>query len=241
MALTELKFKRPHIKLTGTLVCRTGLRIGGSKEDIEIGGMDNPILRDPVDKLPYMPGSSLKGKMRSLLEYKYDRVGWKYDSRQNRVYQDTRGGEPCGCGQKLDACPVCTLFGPHMNTRHELGPSRIIVRDAHITDESKHELEKLAKDGLQYAEVKTEVSIDRTMGTASRAGPRSVERVPKGTKFDLNISLRIFEGDDEGEMLNLVKEGLRLMQEDYLGGSGTRGYGWVKIEDFAVDGHGEAL
>lgn len=225
MALTELKFKRPHIKLTGTLVCRTGLRIGGSKEDIEIGGMDNPIIRDPLSKLPYVPGSSLKGKLRSALEYKEGKVGAE--------------GNPCGCARP--DCMVCTIFGPHRQPVHDLGPSRIVVRDALLTQDSKTELGKLLEEGLQYAEVKTENTIDRRTGVARKGGLRQTERVPAGAKFDLNISLRIFEGDDEGEMLNLVKEGLRLMQEDYLGGSGTRGYGWVKIEDFAVDGHGEAL
>ncbi len=225
MALTELKFKRPHIKLTGTLVCRTGLRIGGSKEDIEIGGMDNPILRDPLSKLPYIPGSSLKGKLRSALEYKEGKVGVE--------------GNPCGCAEP--DCMVCTIFGPHLRPTHGLGPTRIIVRDALPTPDSKIELGKLLEEGLQYAEVKTENIIDRRTGVARRGGLRQVERVPAGTKFDLNISLRIFEGDDEGKLLNFVKEGLRLMQEDYLGGSGTRGYGWVKIEDFTIDGHDEAL
>jgi CRISPR-associated protein Csm3 len=214
-----------HIALSGTLVCRTGLRIGGSKENIEIGGMDNPILRDPLSKLPYIPGSSLKGKLRSSLEYKYRKVG---------AY-----GNPCGCAQPN--CMVCTVFGPHLQPVHDLGPARIIVRDALLTPDSKAELEKLLEEGLQYAEVKTENIIDRRTGVARRGGLRNVERVPAGTKFDLNTSLRIFDGDDEGEILSFVKEGLRLMQEDYLGGSGTRGYGWVKIENFAVNGHNEAL
>ncbi|MFW0861812.1 MAG: type III-A CRISPR-associated RAMP protein Csm3 [Dethiobacter sp.] len=225
MALTELKFKRPHIKLTGALVCRTGLRIGGSKEDIEIGGIDNPILRDPLSRLPYIPGSSLKGKLRSSLEYKEGKVGAE--------------GNPCGCAEP--DCMVCTIFGPHLRPTHGLGPTRIIVRDALLTADSKTRLEGMLEEGLQYAEVKTENIIDRRTGVARRGGLRQMERVPTGTKFDINISLRIFEGDDEGRILNFVKEGLRLMQEDYLGGSGTRGYGWVKIEDFTIDGHDEAL
>jgi CRISPR-associated protein Csm3 len=220
----SLKLKK-HLKVTGTLICRTGLRIGGSKEDIEIGGMDNPILRDPMSKLPYIPGSSLKGKLRSSLEYKEGKVG--------------ADGNPCGCAQP--DCMVCTIFGPHLQPTHSLGPTRIIVRDALLTPDSKTELGKLLEEGLQYAEVKTENIIDRRTGVARRGGLRQMERVPAGTKFELNISLRIFDGDDEGRILNFVKEGLRLMQEDYVGGSGTRGYGWVRIDDFAVDGHGENL
>jgi len=224
MPLTSLKLEK-YIKLTGTLVCRTGLRIGGSKEDIEIGGMENPILRDPLSKLPYIPGSSLKGKLRSALEYKEGKVGTE--------------GNPCGCARP--DCMVCTIFGPHLQPTHGLGPARIIVRDALLTPDSKTELGKLLEEGLQYAEVKTENIIDRRTGVARRGGLRQMERVPAGTKFELNVSLRIFEGDDEGKILNFVEEGLRLIQEDYVGGSGTRGYGWVKIEDFAVDGQTKNL
>jgi len=210
--------KLKHVTITATLKCKTGMRIGGSKEDLEIGGMDNPIIRDPVDKLPYVPGSSLKGKMRSLLEYKYGRVG-----------QD---GNPCGCARPLDACPVCTLFGPHMRPNHNLGPSRLIVRDALISEKSKSSLQALfEEEGLQYAEVKAENIIDRRTGVARHGGLRSQERVPKGTEFDLSMSLRIFEGDDEKEMKRYIREALDMLQQDYLGGSGTRGYGWVEIED----------
>ena len=107
--MTQSLVLNKHVPITAVLRCKTGTRIGGSKEELEIGGMENPIIRDPVDDLPYVPGSSLKGKMRSLLEYKYNKVG--------------ADGSPCGCGLPLDKCPVCTLFGPHKNPRHRLGPS----------------------------------------------------------------------------------------------------------------------
>lgn len=223
----QLKLKK-YITFSGTLRCKTGLRIGGSKEELEIGGMDNPILRDPLDKSPYLPGSSLKGKMRSLLEYKHDRVGWVMDRQANQPRQNRDSGDPCGCGQPLASCPVCTIFGPHKNTRHSLGPSRIIVRDAPLIEDSRKELEKLADEGLQFAEVKTENIINRRTNAAG--DPRQMERVPKGTKFDLNISLRVFQDDDEAKMVSYVKEALDLLQKDYLGGSGTRGYGWVEVE-----------
>jgi len=216
----QLKLKK-YVSVTGILTCKTGVRIGGSKEELEIGGTDSPILRDPVDKLPYIPGSSLKGKLRSLLEYKYGRVSAQ--------------GTPCGCAQPLDLCPVCTIFGPHMKPAHELGPSRLIVRDALLSKESLDELTRLNREeGLQYAEVKTENIIDRRTGIAKQGGLRTLERVPKGTKFDLNMSVRVFEGDDEAKMIGYIKEALELLGKDYLGGSGTRGYGWVGIEDLSV-------
>jgi len=208
----SLKLKK-YIEFRGTLVCKTGLRIGGSKDDIEIGGLDNPIIRDPLSKLPYMPGSSLKGKLRSLLEYKEGKI--------------TPNGEPHGC--KDEGCLICTVFGPHRVSDREFGPSRIIVRDAMLTDESEQELKEKLESGSLYTEIKQEVSINRRTGTASRAGPRQMERVPAGSAFNLNIALRIFEEDDEEKLVNFVTSGLELVQQDYIGGAGTRGYGWIEI------------
>src|SRR3990172_325772 len=107
MPVNPLKLDK-HVCVSGTLTCKTGTRIGGSKEDIEIGGVDSPIIRDPVTRLPYVPGSSLKGKLRSLLEYKHGKIG--------------PDGRPCGCA--LETCLVCRIFGPHLKPNHGLGPSR---------------------------------------------------------------------------------------------------------------------
>lgn len=207
-----------HADIRKTMVCKTGLRIGGSKDDIEIGGLDNPILRDPLSKLPYIPGSSLKGKVRSLLEYKEGKI--------------TNSGEPHGCREP--DCLICKVFGPHRITEHSFVPTRIIVRDVLLTEESKKELEEKLESASLYTEIKQEVSIDRRTGTASRAGPRTMERVPAGTKFDLHIVLRIFDSDDKKQLIAFIEEGLGLLGKDYLGGSGTRGYGWVEIEDIEV-------
>jgi len=218
---------RKYLRFTGTLRCQTGLRIGGSKEEIEIGGIDNPVIRDPVTREPYVPGSSLKGKIRTLMEYRKGLV--------------SESGEPHGCTDKN--CMICTLFGPHKITAHNLGPSRLIVRDARLSDDTKKVMDKLLEEeGLQFAEIKTEVMIDRRTGVAhQKMGPRKQERLPAGAKFDLNMSLRVFEGDDEKKMVEFIKEGLSLLQKDYLGGSGTRGYGWVKVENLTIDGRPEPL
>ena len=197
--------------IEGVITCETGLRIGGSTESIEIGGMENPIIRHPITDEPYIPGSSLKGKVRSLLELKHGRV--------------SPTGEPCGCGQ----CMICRVFGPHKNPRHKLGPTRILVRDAALTDESKAWLEKAREDrGLFYAEVKTENIVNRLTGTAEH--PRTIERVPADTEFKFEIAVRLFEDDDEAQIMSLIQEGLDLLQQDYLGSSGSRGYGKVKLE-----------
>lgn len=197
--------------LRGTLTCLSGLRIGGSKESIEIGGLENTIIRHPITDLPYIPGSSIKGKMRSLLEQRYG------------IVEDN--GEPSRSGTHI----VCRVFGPHKNVNHTLGPTRILVRDANLTDESRKWLEAANKDkGVFYAEVKTENLVNRKTGTAEH--PRTLERVPADTKFDFEIAVRIFDGDNEIEILNLVKEGLNLLQQDYLGSSGSRGYGKIALD-----------
>lgn len=206
-----------HINIQGRIRCKTNLHVGSSKDDIEIGGLDNPILKDPLTKVPYIPGSSLKGKLRSGLEHRYC----------SNTIQNT--GEPCGCGN--EDCYVCRIFGPHRNTRHQLGPTRIIVRDASLTKESVQELERGLEGDTPYTGVKQEVSIDRSTGRASRAGPRPVEFVPKGAEFELNMSLRVFEGDDEAQMKKYLREALDILEQEYIGGSGSRGYGWVEITD----------
>lgn len=206
-----------HVCIKARLVCKTGLHIGGTEAGMGIGTSDSPVIKDPKGT-PYIPGSSLKGKMRSMLEYKYKKG---------------EGGNPCGCGLDLSQCPVCTIFGPNTNRPHGLGPTRIIVRDAFLSDGSLKDWEAARSEGKDFTETKTETAIDRKTGKA-RSGLRAQERVPKGTEFDLNIFLRVFHGDPEKEIVQYIKEALGLLQNDCLGGSGTRGYGWVEIKDLEI-------
>jgi CRISPR-associated protein Csm3 len=208
-----------HVCIKGTLVCKSGLRIGGTESAIGIGSAENPVIRD-ARGTPYVPGSSLKGKLRSMLEYKYKRVN--------------DFGSPCGCGQEFSICPVCTLFGPHKNNNHNLGPSRIIMRDASLTEKSMKEWEIAKSEGKDFTEIKMETSIDRRTGMAARGSLRQQERVNPGTEFQLSMSVRIFEGDNEKKITDVILEGIKLIGNDTLGGSGTRGYGWVEIKDIEV-------
>ncbi|MBF0566517.1 MAG: type III-A CRISPR-associated RAMP protein Csm3 [Nitrospirae bacterium] len=210
-----------YINIIGTIHCVTGLRIGGTKEGIvEPGSIENIIIRDPLTSMPYIPGSSLKGKMRSLLEL---------DKDSGAVISDS---EPCGCCK----CLVCKVFGTHAKPKDikakslEREITRIIVRDCPITGTSKKDLEGLEEKGINGAEIKTENIIDRKTGMAADRGLRSQERVPAGINFDMEIVLKIFEGDDEAKITEFVKHGLGLVQKDYLGGSGSRGYGKVEIK-----------
>jgi CRISPR-associated protein Csm3 len=174
--------------------------------------MDNPIIRHPVTGLPYIPGSSLKGKMRSLLEIK-----------AGSFQKDT--GRPCNCGR----CDICILFGcGDPNKSDQM--TRLIFRDAMITEDSETKLrDAQGEKGLNFAEIKYENWIDRNTGKARRSGLRAQERVPEGTTFNFEMSIRIFENDNSEKFLNKIKEGLNLMQQDYLGSSGSRGYGKIKF------------
>jgi len=213
-----LELKR-YCSLNANLICKTGLKVGGTEAGMSIGGAENPVIKDSRG-IPYIPGSSVKGKLRSLLEYKYKKVS----------QEPRHEGEPCGCGRP--DCPVCFMFGPHRNTRHDLGPTRIIVRDAYLSEKSQKDWETARKEGAEFTETKTETMIDRRTGTAAGTGSlRTQERVPAGTEFVLNINLRIFDDDNVDAMKKLVEEALSYLQQDTLGGSGTRGYGWVEVKD----------
>jgi len=207
------------ISIKGQIECITGLHIGGSVEAIEIGGIDNPVIKHPITGEPYIPGSSLKGKMRSQME----KMEGKVDDR----------GEPCGCGR--ENCMVCRVFGPHKNSRHNLGPTRILLRDAMMSEESRQEMRKtIEEQGTSYIEVKTENTINRAIGTAKN--PRFQERVPAGAKFDLEVVLQVFDLDKGKDLISFVKKALKSVEDSYLGGSGSRGYGKVKFINLTMDG-----
>jgi CRISPR-associated protein Csm3 len=187
------------IKYEATIELLSGLHIGASTENAEIGGVDKPIIRRKKDDQPYLPGSSIKGKMRCLLEQK-------------------RGASKIG-----DSDEVNRLFGFAQSDLQ----SRLIVRDANLTKESAKQLQDSYNTDLPYSEVKFENSIDRVAGKASN--PRQIERVPAGAIFQVEFVINIWDNENEQNQINLFKEGLILLESDYLGGSGTRGYGHIKI------------
>ncbi len=207
--------------ISGKIRVITGLHIGGSKDNLEIGGLDQPIIKHPLTKEPYIPGSSIKGKMRSLLENYYF-----IDREQTRKFVAEKGA-PCGCGEP--DCPACKIFGTSSDKKSaELGSTRIIVRDAVLTEQFRT---KFAKGELPMEE-KYENVIHRVKGTADH--PRPLERVPAGVEFDFSISFKEFEGDDAA-LLNYVYKGLKMIELDALGGNSSRGCGQVKFVDLQCD------
>lgn len=193
---------------TGTITLKTGLHIGGTNAALNIGGPDKFVVRNPINNIPYIPGSSLKGKMRALVEIVKGCV------------DNDRGGaraskDPNSISGKL--------FGVATG-KNDNKPSRLIIRDAELDVSNPGMFENT---DLPYTESKTEVSIDRVTAAAN---PRTFERVPAGARFNLNMVLNIFEGENEKELKDVLKLAIRLLHDDYLGGHGSRGYGQVEIK-----------
>jgi len=213
--------KLTHIfEIQGSILTLTGLHIGGGKDSVEIGGMDQPIIKHPINGQPYIPGSSLKGKMRSMLETVFFSEMIEKNSRNE------------GMPIKED-CPVTRIFGTSNDQKPaEMGPTRIAMRDAYLSQEDTKDFE----EGKLMMEEKYEVAIDRIRGTALKGALRPIERVPSGVRFTLSITLKQYEGDGE-ELLDLVKKGLRLIELDGLGGGISRGSGQVIFENLRIDGN----
>lgn len=217
------------IILSGVLHCVTGLHIGGNQDAAEIGGVDLLVLRDPLTREPYIPGSSLKGKLRSLLER-------LYYAKDPQTYGF--GKVMTISGQKIShhecsrqECAVCRLFGASRDQGagvKENRPALLYVRDAWLTKESKDTLEEM-ESGYYLTEVKFENTLDRI---TSAANPRQVERVPRGTEFNFALVYNLSAGPEEknvAEDLRNLLASLLLLTDDYLGGNGSRGYGQVKV------------
>lgn len=202
------------VSLKGQISLITGLHIGGGDDVMKIGGIDNQVIKDTLTNKPYIPGSSIKGKLRSLLEWDSKVAGYN-------------NGNPFG-SNCLNLIPqndmekaqnLIKLFGDSAS-ESKFGFTRISIGDCFVSSECCE---------LTLSEAKYENVIDRISGTAKH--PRQIERVPAGIKFDYDIRIKILDSDDEGALKGLVTRGLELIERDYLGGSGSRGYGRVEFSN----------
>lgn len=222
MSEVNLKAK---VQISGIIKAVTGLAIGGSGGALEIGGVDNPIIRNPLTNEPYIPGSSLKGKFRSLLE--------KYLGKElnNIVVKKPNLIRIHKCENEGDYinCPVCIIFG---SSEKEINkPSRLIVRDSFLIDGEEYSKKDLEEKGdLPFSELKTETVIDRI---TAQAMPRDLERVPAGAEFNLDLIFDLYNKKDVEFLASLFKA-MKLLEDDYLGGSGTRGSGQIKFADLKI-------
>jgi CRISPR-associated protein Csm3 len=202
------------VKLTGTVELLSGLHIGGGDDTMKIGGIDNGVIKDVNTDNPYIPGSSLKGKMRTLLEWDAGVVGIG----DGNPFNSTLLTNPIFSNEniKRNAETLLKLFG---DKEGKYGITRISVGDCRLSQESKD---------MVLSEAKYENVINRQKGTAEH--PRQTERVPAGVKFDFDIRIKVLDDNDSEEALvAMVKKGFELIESDYLGGSGSRGYGRVKF------------
>lgn len=207
--------------LEGEIEAVTGLHIGAGRGAIAVGGMDNPVVRDPMTQRPYIPGSSLKGKMRSLLE--------KREGRQLKQRIGEARIHICDDPTEYNSCPVCHIFGLPGDKEHAQ-PTRLVVRDVPLSDESAERMRDLDLDA-PYTEVKWEVAIDRITAAAN---PRQMERVPAGAKFyPLQMVYSLYEAAD-AERFRTLAETMQLLEDDYLGGQGSRGSGRIRFRNLRL-------
>lgn len=198
------------LELKGQLEILTGLHIGGSTAFAAIGAVDSPVVRDTLSNEPIIPGSSLKGKLRALLARQYN---------GNRVVNTCDDDDP----------RICRLFGSAKPVR-----SRLVFRDLPLCN-----LSELHNLGLYSAtEVKFENGINRATAVAN---PRQIERVIRGSRFDLSLVYEFCASDGQADLKEisedfaLLTEGMKLLQYDYLGGHGSRGYGRVQFQNLSLE------
>jgi CRISPR-associated protein Csm3 len=227
-AATELTFLGKLI-LEGQITCETGLHIGAGKGSLEIGGADNPVVKDAFG-IPYIPGSSIRGRLRSLLE---QTSGLAVPS--ELVYLSKRKGQEVRIHQSdRPDDEVCILFGRSAGRMEKVvgdvvetaaaTPARLTFYDAPLlVDSITSQMRENLDDEL--TEVKSENAVDRI---TSQANPRTLERVPAGAKFSFRLVLDVLCPEDI-PLLGRVAEAIRLLEDDALGGGGSRGNGRVKF------------
>jgi CRISPR-associated protein Csm3 len=163
--------------LEGEIHCQTGLHIGAGKGSLEIGGADNPVVKDAFG-IPYIPGSSLRGRLRALLE---QTMGLAIPS--ELVYLSKRKGQEVRIHQSDRADDeICVLFGRNPGRADKVTgealegatatPARLTVYDAPlVVDSITPQMRENLDDEL--TEVKSENAVDRI---TSQANPRTLER-----------------------------------------------------------------
>lgn len=192
------------IKISGDILVKTGMHIGGSSAFAAIGAVDSPVIKDVRTNLPMIPGSSLKGKMRSLLAKEF-----------NEAVVEPNHDDP----------RIIRLFG---SAKGKVKRSRLLFSDMVLANEGE-----LRNAGLQsMTEVKFENSISRLTAVAN---PRQIERTVRGSIFELDLIYEVEEADELLEDMKMLAEGMKLLQYDYLGGSGSRGYGKVAFQNLEAE------
>lgn len=230
----EIKLQK-IIELKGKLVLESNLHIGSGNMDMHIGGTDNPIIKHPHTLEPYIPGSSIKGKVRSLIELSTGVAQHAYSKNSKSGGMASLAALKSAENElKEEVADILKIFGysgsdktgsDDAETNITLGPTRVSFADCYLNKEWK---EKAVENLWPLSVDKSENSIDRISGVASN--PRFTEVVPAGAEFDFRLSFKIF-CDKDKKLFEKLKKGLDLLAKDALGGSGSRGYGRIRFED----------
>ncbi|ELS30903.1 MULTISPECIES: type III-A CRISPR-associated RAMP protein Csm3 [Pseudanabaena] len=265
-AATEQKPLLGKLRLTSNLRVVTGLHIGAGGENLDIGGLDKSVMRDPLTKHPYLPGSSIKGKMRSILErflnkpanrdggvktfrYESDDLESGYSISNGIPFEGARScevsrvfgstGKDCWLPESIVHPPDLDRVGKdeetfkgvkHLKAKGRNSPARLIVRDSHLTTDSAVLLKSI-DTGLFMTEWKFENGIDRITAAAN---PRQLERVPAGAVFNFEIVYTVENAEQAVKDLQNLAIALAILEDDALGGHGSRGYGKVAFENFQL-------
>jgi CRISPR-associated protein Csm3 len=196
--------------ITSIITLISGARIGGSDDVLQIGGTDLTCIKDPASGKPYIPGSSLKGKMRSALE--------KSTGTAEGIQPSKRG-------------PIARVFGPHFDVRHQEGPTRIRVHDAQLLPGSEFTLE-LKTESVNNRETGTAMhprTLER-VAPGARFGLRidfDVYDIDAGFKYTDLFDKKQHAGREA--ILAIINDGLELLCQSGIGSGTSRGYGQIEI------------
>jgi CRISPR-associated protein Csm3 len=217
--------------INGRIELVSGLHIGSGNTEMHIGGTDNPVIKNPVTNEPYIPGSSLKGKMRSLLEWRAGVVGITEGKPLGFKHMSKLDGAMVDQGRRILRLFGGAPEGADQDSRlvTEIGPTRLAFWDCALDPVWVKEMKD--DKNLLLTETKMENMIDRIRGVAEH--PRNTERVPAGARFEFRLTVKVIDDED---LLDDILRGLRLLELTGLGGSGSRGYGKLKFTDLTCDG-----
>ncbi len=192
--------------LEGEIEALTALHVGSGKAEFE-ETVDLPVLKDPKGN-PYVPGSSLKGRVRSEAERLARSMGYA-------VCEAPTVESMCGSKAKGEEslCIICKIFGTAGMKGGVSRASKVKFRDAHLVG------------GLENLLRRTGIALDRETGTVKPGALYSLEAVPAGSRF----SLEIVAENLTDEELGLLKAALRSVEDSALGGQSSRGLGKVRI------------
>lgn len=207
---------KKYLVFSGTMTLESGLHIGGSTDETKVGGCDNPIIKNKMTDEPYIPGSSIKGIMRSIEESRP-----KYAAK-------IQNGMPCGCGS--EDCMVCRLFGAHKNTRTRAGLPRLIAHNMTINKDFKDQLIRSGGTTTDMVDIKYSTMINRQTKTAANGSLRNIEIVSAGTVFDCKFTLKILENDNEEELIKELRFIIDRIEIEGIGSKTTSGNGQVKFD-----------